>query len=399
MASIQQARLGRIALCVLFASVIAVNALTLGGWLKSDLWDINAFLHSGEAHRLGLNPYAYHDTITPLPGNPTALNMNPPISALFFDALAPLGPETTQAILLWGSLIFIVATCVLLAKAYPSHRNLATFLAIGANAGVWHTLHGQIYGPLILAMACAWLLLRKGDFFTAGLLIGVTVALKPNFAVLPLFLVLAGHNRTGVAAIATAAVISAVPLLVDGPQIYLQWLDVATSFHAIGIGTNASLPALAAQAGWATAGYALALVALVGVGTWMWRERPPILNVTAAGIVVALLCGPASWAGYTLFLLPWLFAREWTPRLWAFSLLMSVPFLVSRHWSEGSVALSVTLGATYAWALLLVAATLFAERKASAPEASPAAQDTDDTQPRIWERSAVSGVKLSKEVA
>ena len=88
---------------------------------------------------------------------------------------------------------------------------------------------GQIYTPLVLACIVAWLRLEKGDYLVAGIMIGLLISMKPNFAVWPVLLFLAGHRMPSVVTIATAVVIAAVPLVIFGPGIHLDWLHLVAT--------------------------------------------------------------------------------------------------------------------------------------------------------------------------
>ena len=64
---------------------------------------------------------------------------------------------------------------------------------------VWETWRGMSW-----AMTGAWLLMRRGDWLVAGILIGLVVAIKPNYALVPLVLFAAGHWRPAFTAGAAA---------------------------------------------------------------------------------------------------------------------------------------------------------------------------------------------------
>jgi alpha-1,2-mannosyltransferase len=95
-------------------------------------------------------------------------------------------------------------------------------------------------------------------------MIGLLISMKPNFAVWPVLLFLAGHRVPSVVAIATAVIIAAVHLVIFGPGIYLDWLHlVATDGGRAVFLTNASFAGLAAGAGLPALGTALAVALLL----------------------------------------------------------------------------------------------------------------------------------------
>ena len=152
-------------------------------------------------------------------------------------------------------------------------------------AGFWDTLAlGQIYMPLVLAGASAWLLLERGEGAWAGFLMGLVVAMKPNFLVWPVLLLLSGHRLPALVSVATAAAISAIPLIVFGPEVYRQWLElIASDVDRAAFLTNASLAGLTARIGHGTVGL-VALACLLrqpsgrsgagrrrcGLALWRW---------------------------------------------------------------------------------------------------------------------------------
>lgn len=330
------------------------------------LWDFGSFVASGRAAADGLNPYGIYPLTfhVSFPGfeawNP---NLNPPVSALLFQLLDLAEPHMMFRIWYGISIGLYGATVFLLALRY---REPPLFILIPwafALAGFWDTLLlGQIYIPLVLAGISAWLLLEKGAGVWAGILIGVVVAMKPNFAVWPALLLLSRHYVPGLAAITSAAVISAVPLAVFGPEVYRQWLELLASDQERAFFlTNASLVGLASRAGVATSGLVLSLALLGGAALWALRYRPDAMRASALALVLSLLASPIAWVHYTLFLLPVLLWR-WDLngiRLVSVLLIIPVSFVVSQFgraaWTQ------ITIGSVYNWALVVCLGVLVAD--------------------------------------
>jgi len=255
------------------------------------------------------------------------LNLNPPISVYGFDYLSRLPAARVEAAFLVGSLLLLALSVGLLMAAYPDKRNLLVLLAVVSLAGVWHMVwYLQLYAPLILAITCSWLLMRRGNLLIAGVMLGLVVAVKPNFGVVILALLAARHFKVALPALGTAALISAAPLLISGPLIYEQWIELVTSFKGLVWTSNASLVSAGARFHLPLVGYALASIALLLVLYWQWRFRPPVLQSTAAAITAALMIGPVSRAGYTLVLLPFFFSQRWDWRLWTAVVMLDMPF-------------------------------------------------------------------------
>jgi hypothetical protein len=352
------------------------------------LWDFGSFVASGQAAREGLDPYGIYPLTfhVVLPGfeawNP---NLNPPISALLFQPLGMAEPRLMFRIW-WGITVALHALTVFLALGGTSGlmRIIMAFWAF-ALAGFWDTLLlGQIYAPLVLAGVVAWLLLERGAQVWAGIMIGLVVAMKPNFAVWPALLLLSGAYRPALASMATVAVISAVPLAVYGPDIYRQWLELLASDQERAFFlTNVSLTGLASRAGVAGIGMALSVALLALAALWAWRWRPDPMRASAIGLVLSLLASPIAWIHYTLFLLPVLL-RRWDlngTRLVALLLIVPVPFIIAQF--GRSAWTQFTVGSLYNWAMVLclfVLATDELRRRArgaakSGPNAAPADGD------------------------
>jgi hypothetical protein len=334
--------------------------------LAQHLEDLGSFLHSGEAYRRGLNPYGFYSFVQPHPISPDALNLNPPISVYPFAAISRVDPDIVRYSFLVGSFAIFGLTVWLLNRAYPERRSLIFFLTLFSLAGLWHMAgYLQIYAPFLLAVAASWLLMRRGDYILAGIAIGLVVTMKPNFILWPGLLIIAGHRKTGIAAIATTAVLSAIPLFIDGPSIYEQWYALTGSFAGLEWASNASLFSVGARWGSMGAGYLMTGALMVGLFAWQRSARSPIHETSAVGLIAVLLFGPASWAGYTLFLLPYLFSRRWTPAIWAGVLMLAVPFWLVRYATMAGPVSNALFGPMYAWALLLLLAVIFYEREAS----------------------------------
>jgi hypothetical protein len=260
------------------------------------------------------------------------------------------------------SVLCYAATVLLLVRRHAHRQALFPALAAFALAGFWDTLLlGQIYLPLVLAGTAAWLFLERGERVRAGVLIGLVVAMKPNFLVWPAILFLAGHRTVAVAAIITAAAVSAIPLIVLGPEVYRQWFALIASDRERAVFlTNASLGGLAARVGLPKLGVVLGLALLAGLALWALRQRPNVLRASGPALVAALLASPIAWVHYTLFLLPILFARwQWLSiRVVTALLMIPVPFIIGQFGRPSWVQL--TTGSVYAWAVVLCFLALLA---------------------------------------
>lgn len=342
-----------VALCLFVAVRGLAHALP-----GASLMDFGSFFASGEAAARGDDPYGVYPLTfrVTLPGFESANpNLNPPISLPAFELFARLDP--VDGFRLWWAISFAAYAALvwLLVRAYARDRPLPAAAWAFALAGFWDTLVlGQIYVPLALAAAGAWLLLARGRVIAAGLLIGAVVAVKPNFLVWPGLLFLAGYYRPAFAAAASAATLTAIPLLLYGPEVYGQWIALVLNDAARArFLTNASLSGIAQRLGSPALGTVLSVALLAGLAIWTWRTRPPALLVSALGLLGALLASPIAWVHYTLFLLPVFFVLPLSAPmlLAAAALIVPVPFVLG--YLDAPAWQQATVGSLYGWAVVL----------------------------------------------
>lgn len=321
--------------------------------------DLASFRAAGRAAALGAHPYA----ITPelwvveLPAfgiHAPTVNLNPPVSVLWMEASSSVDLATLFRIwLLLNIILYGLALALLASSATTPRWRMAWAVCL---TGFWQTLAlGQIYLWMLPLVIGAWIAVRDQRFGRAGWLLGVLIAIKPQFALWPVWLACIGIWQTLPIALVSAAIISALPLLRYGPDIYHQWVaSLAAVDELVRIPGNGSLVALFARLGRPEIGTLLA-VGLLAAGTWWcWRRRPDRLTVSALALIAMLLVGPVSWSGYTLFLLPALWERPWSPQLGLGALLLATPFpliwnLSLQHWLT-----FVVVGAWWTWVLLLL---------------------------------------------
>lgn len=284
-----------------------------------ELMDFGSFVASGRAAIAGLNPYGVYSLTYHYADNGLefdAVNRNPPISALLFQGFAPWDPHLAFYVWYAVSLALYAGSIFLLARSFPERVTPLRIVWGFSLAGVWSMLGlGQIYAPLILLATVAWLQLRQGQRVLPGCLLGVVVAIKPMFLVLPALLLLSSAWMTAVAALVVSAVLSVAPLVVYGPVIYLEWFQALSTQIGLDAPTNGSLLGLTSRLGLPWLGPPLSIVLLIGLAAWTWRRRPSVIQTIDLAWIGALLASPETWTGYTLFLLPTLWSRSWSVAL------------------------------------------------------------------------------------
>lgn len=238
---------------------------------QESLRDFGTFYESGKAALDGRNPFEIHEnsyrvTIKHFDGaNP---NLNPPASLLLFAPMSLFEPHMTLRVIWWGSLAGFLGVLLALNRIYRPTGGKWLLLWAISMPGFWGTVMlGQVYVALLIAAAAAWILQDRGRLVAAGLLIGLLAAFKPNFLVWPVLLLIAGHWRTAIPAFVSFAVLSVLPVLFFGPQIYQQWIEMIVNDDPSRIlwVTNMSVIAYASRLGLPGVGQAMAAGILLGL--------------------------------------------------------------------------------------------------------------------------------------
>jgi hypothetical protein len=320
--------------------------------------DFGSFFASGQAYAEGNDPYGKYPLVFQLTvnGEPRyALNLNPPISALVFSWASHLDPY--RAFIGWyivSAVLYLLAV-VLLYRAFPRWRCVALALVM---AGFWNTLElGQIYVPLLLLIVLAYLCLRSNRLLLAGIFMGTLIAVKPNLAIWPIFLFIAGYRLPILTAGITAGAISIIPLITDGTTIYLQWLRIPKVGPGIILPGNASLPGIFARIHLTPLGTALTVLFALLMIWIVYKNRAKLstLDVTDLALVASILFMPKGWVGYTIFLLPVFFRRTWSLPYWLSAIGLAFPVVFVLYSINKWPLLSYSLGSLYGLALLVLA--------------------------------------------
>lgn len=349
---------------VLLMSGVLLNILLVrNSILSRQLYDFGSFIASGKEALQGKDPYAVGDPLifrvefekvgigSWLP------NANPPISVLAFEPLANLPPLEVLTFWRVASVISYLAAVILLLR---NHREHATFFRILWSlglAGFWHTIElGQIYAVLLLLISWAWILIEKRKFWYAAILAGLAIAIKPNLSIWALLLGVAGNRIFFLVAIATAGLISIIPAMVYGPQIYIQWLSAANEIQALAFPGNSSLTGLFVRFGLPQVGMIAGVLIVLFVVLWVARRKNSSADtIGGIGIVVSLLASPIAWTGYTIFLLPYFLTKQtWTSLETLAAINFSFPFLLVLLLFQQSKAAFIILGWFYGWGLLIL---------------------------------------------
>ena len=330
---------------VTIAIFVAINLD--GSYYSENLLDFNSFVRSGQAALHGGNPY---DTSTS-----ETTNLNPPLTLFVFQFLAELDPRTTYQI--WRLITFslYILVLILLKRAYPQHTTPFRLVWALCMTGIWYTLlMGQIYVLLLLLCVGAWLSLKSNKPVLAGCMIGLLAAVKPNFIVWPIFMVLGGSWVVATAAFVSFAFLSILPLMAYGTTNYMQWIEILAVNKAAPLATNMSIYGLTSRFHLVGFGLVLAFLLIAATAFLVWRKKPQALEISSLSIVVALLATPFAWVGYAVLLFPIFFSCRWTPSLKVSAILLCAPSIIVFYIGGQSDLAQIAAGLIYFTALVLV---------------------------------------------
>lgn len=352
--------------CLLFITAILINLLPfLDG--RNDLMDFGSFYASGLKIRDGENPYdpnseyIFEINFSQVGAGGKMMNLNPPISVVLFRFLAGLDPHRT--LIVWQILSGLLYTSIvlLLARTYKGHTTPAIFLWAFTLAGFWHTIVlGQIYILLLLFTALGWVFLQRGNQIAAGIAIGLLVAIKPNFLLWPLFLLLSGYAVAFLFSVLSSLIVSLIPVLFYGAGIYAQWLEAsALQPETIIMPGNSSVLGLTTRFSSLSVGIVVSILLVLMLLVLSKRASPMDLErpeyISALGIIASLLASPISWTGYTILLLPIFFSlRKWTAPVFIGAAILSIPFQIVLQLFQTSFVNFVLFGWLYGWGILLL---------------------------------------------
>jgi hypothetical protein len=298
-----------------------------------------------------------HGPSTPLQGKSVnAINLNPPVVLYPFRLLARLTPDLSFIVWVSISVALLIASVLLILKMYPAHGLRIRILWILATGAVWYTFYlGQIYMVLLFFGSIAWWALRKQRWLVSGISIGVICAMKPNFLVWPGLLIVGKSKKIGFTAFATTGLLSALPLFLQGPVIYRQWLDACRGYNGYELPGNASLVAICSRAGIPQVGLVLTVLLLAATTLWIFIAKPDSRYTSEIGILAALIAGPISWLGYTILLIPVMYGKALNTASRIGCVLLCIPVWVAMPHPHTSRLAYILLWAPNMYAIGLLA--------------------------------------------
>jgi hypothetical protein len=352
--------------CFYFIVVLMINVFPFLG-RQQGLLDFGSFYASGLQIQNGENPYnpdseyVWNFNFSRVGAGGKMINLNPPITAMIFGYISRFDPYQSFRILQVLSAILFTGAIFVLTDVYKHNIRPAIFIWAFTLVGFWQTLTlGQIYALLLFFAILGWIFLRRKKYIAAGIAIGLVVAIKPNFILWPIFLLVSGYYMTFLASALSTLLISLVPVPFYGIQIYKQWLEVSSlHIETLILPGNSSILGLTARFHEITAGIVISVV-LVCTLLYLSKQKTPMRvesleHISAIGIIASILASPISWVGYTIFLLPIFFSlKKWTYLVLISAAILSIPFgFILKLW-QTSFLNFVIFGWFYGWGILFL---------------------------------------------
>lgn len=248
------------------------------------------------------------------------VNGHPPTA--LWPALPLAGLSFTTAFLIWdlASLALVVVSLVLICRELGYRTNLATLstavsLALLCNP-LWQLLsQGQFGGLLLFLLTAAWAADRRGNVITAGICIGLAVALKLYPGLIVGYWLLCGRHKQAACAIVAFLIVAGMTAFVLRSEAFVTYVrEVLPGMQSwYGSGLNLSLTGfwhrlfhepgsvfapLVADGSIAKLGTALSSLAVLGV--WVAIVLRSRKTTTSDGawmttIVAMTLVSPLTW--------------------------------------------------------------------------------------------------------
>lgn len=361
---------GFIVACLFFILAIMINLFPfLDG--RNDLMDFGSFYASGLKIRNGENPYdpnseyIFEINFSRVGAGGKMMNLNPPISVIIFEFMSRFDPH--QSLIIWQATSAVLYMGIIALLAITYRENVRPLLLIWAFslAGFWHTLVlGQVYILLLLFTALGWIFLQKGQYISAGIAIGLVVAIKPNFILWPVFLLFSGYYITFCLSILSSLIVSLIPVLFYGTKIYAQWLE-ASALHpeTIIMPGNNSILGLTTRFSDILIGVVISVILILILLIFSKLKNTGNMQkpeyTSALGIIASLLASPISWTGYTILLLPIFFSfKKRTFPVIASAIILMIPFQLVLQFFQTSFVNFILFGWLYGWGILLILGTI-----------------------------------------
>lgn len=263
---------------------------------------MDCFLSSGAAALRGENPYAAYAIHYSSKEEPS-FNLNAPVTLLVFAPLSKFNLYDFHPYWIISSIFSLFIAVVLLVQSYKPKISL--ILVIFALSSFGDTLAvGNLYFFLLLIITSAWILIENKQTGWAGVMIGLLVAIKPNFFIWPLFLLLNKDYKTSISSLISAAVFLSIPVMIWGPSIYTNWLKLISTEPYFLHPLNISIIGIALRFHLQWLRLPLMAMIIGSAMTWVIWNKPKPNTLHGIALLTSLLASPLIWPTYSILLTP-----------------------------------------------------------------------------------------------
>lgn len=350
--------------------------LLLGMFILNCIWvivdkgfyDYSSFMASGFASRHGLNPYGsnyptiFHIEIPEFNIDVKAVNLNPPIFLPLFEFLSRY--PTYVSFRTWQilSVLLYLVIVYLIIKNYPTQSIIWQITWMLSLAGFWQTIKlGQIYIPLLFLYICLLILYKKQQKIPAAILLGIIIAIKPNFIIWAVLLFVIKEYLMSFISVATFGLFSMIPVVIYGIPIYKAWNIAVQQFNGYTLPANNTFIGLFSRFGLFQVGSVLGGILLLVITILIWMKKPSWQLTSNFAIVLSLLSSPVAWCGYTLFLIPIIYERKWHNTWMLAAIIFMTPFYLIQETFIMNEFNFVFFGWFYGWGIIIVLINLIRE--------------------------------------
>ena len=309
-----------------YKKLILVLIVVLNIGLSFLFWrpgDLDCFLSSGAAVMRGDNPYsarAAHYSTDQAP----SYNLNAPLSLLFFAPFAQLDLYAFHPYWIFGSVLSFIISLILLSRQYQPKQPL--FLLVFAFSSFGDTLAvGNLYLFLLLIITLAWISFEKKHFGRAGLMIGLLVAIKPNFILWPILLLINRDFRVAIYSFLATLLFLSLPAIILGPSIYVDWIKLISTNPYFLDPLNVSILGIAMRLNLNWLRLPLMVMIIGSVIIWTIFMRPKTNALNGIALIYSFLASPLIWPTYSILLAPIFLSNPLSRKLQLAALILMVP--------------------------------------------------------------------------
>jgi alpha-1,2-mannosyltransferase len=289
---------------LLAATLIVVVGLR---YTSPQLIDFPSFYYAAQSSTDGASPYSNLEATA---GRYVHPFIYPPQSLLLFLPLTALSEESAGRAMNLASIVFSIATLLMLAPRAPISRAgriawvIAAATAIVSQAFRSNFYHGQVNLVVLGAMTAAFRAIQTGKPLQGGGALSVAALVKASPAIV--LVALASQRRQSVVAgfaVVTAA-ISAVAIAIVPQAAWMDFLGVANSARSGNISGTLN-PSVAPNLSLGRLPYyPIAALAVTGATLIITTIRPNLTTAITLTLPAMLLVSPLTWEHHLVYALP-----------------------------------------------------------------------------------------------